>query len=121
MIEGHPGIDDLDDARRHLDRLVEVGALGAKLTIEDGYFLPVLPVHAQALREQIVAEARARGLPVFVHAQHRDAHAQALALRPHAVSATWTTPSPTSSCPRRSAARPPRAVAGAATSGAWPA
>lgn len=85
FIEGHPGIDDLDDARRHLDRLVEVGALGAKLTIEDGYFLPVLPVHEQALREQIVAEARARGLPVFVHAQHRDAHAQALALRPHAV------------------------------------
>ncbi|MCB9780389.1 MAG: amidohydrolase family protein [Alphaproteobacteria bacterium] len=81
----HPGIPDLAAAEAHLDRLVEEGAVGAKLTIEPGYFLPVLPLHDAALREQIVAAATARGLPVMIHAQRRSAHEAALDLNPAAV------------------------------------
>lgn len=85
FLPGHPGIDDLPQAQAHLDRLVSLGALGAKLAIEAGYFLPVLPMHSQDLRQQIAAAAAERDLPLFIHAQHREAHERALELKPRAV------------------------------------
>jgi imidazolonepropionase-like amidohydrolase len=85
FLPGHPGIGDLETATAHLDRLVEAGAAGAKLTIEPGYFLPVLPMHDTALQDGIAREAHARDLPLFIHAQHREAQLRALELQPRAV------------------------------------
>ena len=81
----HVGADAMPEVEEHLDRLVEAGALGLKLTIEPGYILPVLPLHEPAFRAEIAAQAAARGLPVLVHAQHADAHEAALDLQPRAV------------------------------------
>ncbi len=78
FLDGHPGVDTLEAAAAHLDTLEDIGAVGAKLTIEPGYFLPVLPLHDDAFRRRFVALAAERGLPVFVHAQHRVAHGRAL-------------------------------------------
>lgn len=81
----HVGTDALDEATAHLNRLVEADAFGLKLTIEPGYVLPVLPMHAPAFRAEVAREAAARGLPVLIHAQHHSAHEAALDLSPHAV------------------------------------
>jgi imidazolonepropionase-like amidohydrolase len=85
FLPGHPGVGSVEAARAHLDRLAATGAAGVKLTIEPGYFLPVLPLHAPALQEAIAAEAAARDLPLYVHAQHREAALRALELQPHAL------------------------------------
>ncbi len=74
----HPGLDSIGEIRDRLDQLVAIDAVGVKLTIEEGYILPVLPMHSPQLRAEIVAEATARGLPVFAHAQ--DSEAQGLAM-----------------------------------------
>ncbi|MFT4976437.1 MAG: imidazolonepropionase-like amidohydrolase [Myxococcota bacterium] len=85
FLPGHVGTNELDEVTAHLNRLVEAGALGVKLTIEPGYVLPVLPMHTPELRTQIAEAATARGLPVLIHAQHHDAHEAALDLSPLAV------------------------------------
>lgn len=85
FLEGHPGIDDVQAAEAHALRGQAEGLVGLKLTIEPGYLLPVLPVHSSALRQGIAAVARSHELPLFVHAQHREAHLDAIELRPKAI------------------------------------
>mgnify|MGYP000865990867 FL=1 len=85
FLEGHPGIDSVEDAEQHAARAKQAGAMGLKLTIEPGYFLPVLPVHSAELRREIARVASQHELPLFVHAQHRQAHLDAIELQPRAI------------------------------------
>lgn len=78
FLPGHTPAATDAEVVAHLDRLVAIGAVGVKLTVEEGYLRPVWPLHTPALRATVAREAAARGLPVYVHAM--DPALQAVAL-----------------------------------------
>jgi predicted amidohydrolase YtcJ len=58
-----------EDVDRALDLVQSVGAVGVKVPIERGFGpWTGLPIHSPEIRAAIVARARDRGLPIYVHA-----------------------------------------------------
>jgi imidazolonepropionase-like amidohydrolase len=78
-----PVSDDASVAA-HFDRLRACGAAGAKLPIEPGVFQPVWHTPSPTLLRTIADQAKARAVPLYVHALTEDAYNQGLALAPHA-------------------------------------
>ena len=64
-----PSVATPSDVDAHLDRLVESGAAGAKVTVEPGMVRPIWPIHTDEMFAAIRASAQARDLPLYVHAR----------------------------------------------------
>jgi imidazolonepropionase-like amidohydrolase len=77
-------VKDEASVKAHFDRLQACGAVGAKLPIEPGMAQPVWNTPTPELLRTIAAEAKQRGVPLYVHAMTEDAYRQGLALQPHA-------------------------------------
>lgn len=69
----------------HLDELVELGAIGTKLPIEEGFVSRIWPLHTDAMHAVIRREAEARALPIYVHAMSNREYNLALDLDVHAM------------------------------------
>lgn len=80
-----PAYATLDDIEAHLDRAVAEGASCVKLTLEPGFAGPIWPLLAPELRRALADGARARGLPLYVHAMSEEEQELALELQPHAL------------------------------------
>lgn len=80
-----PAFDSLEDIEAHLDRAVAEGASCVKLTLERGFAGPVWPLLAPELRRALADGARARGLPLYIHAMSDEEQDLALELHPHAL------------------------------------
>ena len=79
-----PGISAPGQVGPHLDALVKAGAVGLKMTYERGLVVPIWRLHPPEIEQAVAAEAAARKLPVYVHAQHEEMMRRALVLHPHA-------------------------------------
>jgi imidazolonepropionase-like amidohydrolase len=58
----------VEDLERSFAAIDAADTFGVKVPIERGFGVDVLPIHPPAVRAAIVEHARARGLPVLVHA-----------------------------------------------------
>jgi imidazolonepropionase-like amidohydrolase len=68
ILDVAPTFGTPDEIRAHLDALVALDAHGTKLTMEEGFLSRIWPLHTPEMRQVIRDEARARDLPIFVHA-----------------------------------------------------
>src|SRR5690606_18534932 len=84
--EEHGELRTPADVEAALDRLQAIGGVGVKLTTEHG-FLPFgsLPQYPPEIRDAIVAGAKRRGLPLYVHAMSDPDAQAALDLGAHAI------------------------------------
>jgi imidazolonepropionase-like amidohydrolase len=86
---GHPrfGAESTpEDVERKLDRIQSLGAVGVKLGLEDGFGPGVGPrPFSPELLEAVVAGARRRGLPLYVHARTESTQRAALRIGAHAL------------------------------------
>ena len=84
--EEHGELRTPADVEAALDRLQAIGGVGVKLTTEHG-FLPFgsLPQYPPEIRDAIVAGAKRRGLPLYVHAMSEPDAQAALDLGAHAI------------------------------------
>jgi imidazolonepropionase-like amidohydrolase len=80
-----PGIGRAAEVGPHLDAIMKAGAVGAKMTFEQGFAAPVWRLHPPEVERAIVEEARQRKLPLYVHAERADMVRRALAVHPHAL------------------------------------
>lgn len=64
---------------------MNAGGVGVKMPFEPGYVAPVWRLHPPAIEDAIVAEARQRNLPLYVHVEQTDMARRALRIHPHAL------------------------------------
>jgi imidazolonepropionase-like amidohydrolase len=81
-----PPVHRPDEVAERLAAAESLAPSGVKVMLESGFGpRSDWPVHAPAVRAAIVAEARRRGLPVFVHANKERDKRLALEMRPRAI------------------------------------
>jgi imidazolonepropionase-like amidohydrolase len=96
MSEVFAGVASAEDVERRVAVVAGLSAVGVKVFMERGFGpRAVWPIHPPAVREAIVAAARARDLPIYVHAQREEDKLVALDMGARAiVHAGFTTAEP---------------------------
>ncbi len=92
---GLPSQGTPEEIVSHLDRLVDMGASGVKLTVEDGFITRNWPIYDPTQLRALHREAEARELGVFVHAMTPLEQLVALEARPRALVHTAFSGNPT--------------------------
>lgn len=103
MSEVFAGVASAEQVERQVAAVDGLSAVGIKVFMERGFGpRAVWPIHPPAVREAIVAAARARDLPIYVHAQREEDKLLALDMGAHAiVHAGFTTDEPSDEFVRR--------------------
>lgn len=79
-------ISDTQTIADHFDRAALLNPLGAKVTTEKGFGpFEVWPVFDPTFRATIIAEARKRNSPLFIHSMSKEEHRMALSMLPYAL------------------------------------
>ena len=70
MSFGYPGlaVSRPEDLERNFTAIEGARTFGVKVPIERGFGVDIFPIHSPEVRAAIVAGAKARGLPILVHA-----------------------------------------------------
>ncbi len=86
VIDGFPSVATPADVEAQLNEAAGQALSGIKVTMEDGFYAPIWPMHSDAILEAIQTGAAARDLPVYVHAISPDEQQRALdTLSPRAM------------------------------------
>jgi len=79
------GITDPSEIGPRMDAFLELDSIGVKVTMENGQLQRIWPLFPKPIRQHIVEEARARDLPLYVHAMDPQMTRLALKMTPHAL------------------------------------
>lgn len=78
VVPGMPEVRDAAEARAAVMSRAAEGAVGVKVTVEDGFVRPIWPLHSDEVLHAIRAAADEVGLPVYAHAMSPTEQALAL-------------------------------------------
>lgn len=78
VVPGMPSVKDEADARAQVAERAAQGAVGVKVTVEEGFVRPIWPMHPDGVLRAVRAAADEVGLPVYAHAMSPAEQARAL-------------------------------------------
>jgi imidazolonepropionase-like amidohydrolase len=85
VVPEFPGLSSRAQLVKQLDAFMVVKPVGVKVTMEQGVFYKIWPLHTLEMRAAIMEEAGRRELPLYVHAMSPEMTRLALTMKPHAL------------------------------------
>jgi cytosine/adenosine deaminase-related metal-dependent hydrolase len=89
-----PSFDTAEELSAHLDELEALGAVGMKLTMEEGFVRPIWPLHSPEMQVEISNQTRSRGMPIYTHAFSTREMQLAMKVGSHAIVHPPQSPNP---------------------------